>query len=337
MNLLGNIAASRDTSSTQRIFFTVHPESRPTGHKVYEIRDHQAIPFPSAEDQSLFNTVLGMYIDNQQRLWTIDHGNHGTDPVKLLAFDLQTNQLVHEHTFTSEVAELGSFFNDLCVSPDGRYVFIADVSFWRKKPSLVVYDVEQNTARSCLDGHISVTSQRFVPITPLKKMRFFGGLADLMPGIDGIDIDWQGEYVYYAAMSHESLFRIPVAVLTNFSLSEEEINKAVEWVSEKPLSDGIRLDVHGNIYITDVENRGFALFTPNGSIKTLIEDQRIRWADGATIAADGYCYFTDSAIPDMMLMPKAHMEEKKPYFIFRFKTKEDFEVKEIELPLSPNE
>ena len=134
-------------------------------------------------------------------------------------------------------------------------------------------------------------------------------------------------------MVYPCLYRIPVATLTDFSLSDEQVNNAVEWVSEKPLSDGIRLDPHGNVYITDVENQGFALFTPNGELKTLIEDQRIRWADGATIAADGYCYFTDSAIPDMMLMSKEHMKKKKPYFIFRFKTKEDFSLKDFHIKL----
>ncbi len=321
---LGNIAASRDTHSKQRFFFTVHPESRPTGHKVLEIVDHQAVPYPGTAEQSLFNTVLGMYIDQQNRLWTIDHGNHGWDDVKLLAFDLQTNTVIHEYIFPSEIAELGSFFNDLTISPDGRFVFIADVSFWRKKPSLIVYDIAQKRSRSCLDGHFSVTNQGYVPITPLKPMSFFGGLADLMPGIDGIDVDQQGKYVYYAAMSHGGLFRVPIALLTDFNQTDAAIADAVEMVSDKPLSDGIRLDANGNVYITDVENQGFAVVTPEGELKTLIHDQRIRWADGASIAGDGYCYFTDSAIPDMMLMSKAHMKKKKPYFVFRFLVREGY-------------
>jgi sugar lactone lactonase YvrE len=316
---IGNVAASRDTGSSTRVFFTVHPESHPTGFKLLEIKNGKAVPYPSAEDQKLFNTVLGVFCDGQNRLWTIDHGNHATQAVKLLAFDLKTNRLVEEYTFPKSVAETGSFFNDLSVSPDGKYVFIADVSFWRKSPSLVVYDVEKKQSRSLLDGHPSVTSQRYVPVNQIKKMRFVGGLLDLMPGIDGLDVDRQNKYVYYAAMSHEGLYRIPVAACVNFSLSPAEIAAKVERVSSKPLSDGIRLDSLGNVLITDIEHQGIARVSPEGKLSTLIRDSRIRWADGLSLAGDGYWYLADSDIPDQMLQSKAHIAAHRPYYIFRFK------------------
>ncbi|MBX2872331.1 MAG: hypothetical protein KTR30_09535 [Saprospiraceae bacterium] len=41
-------------------------------------RNEKAIPYPSQAFQfSHFITVLGMFIDLQNRLWTIAHGNHG--------------------------------------------------------------------------------------------------------------------------------------------------------------------------------------------------------------------------------------------------------------------
>ncbi len=316
---IGNVAASRDTGVATRVFFTVHPESHPTGFKLLEIKNGQAIPYPSAADQKLFNTVLGVFCDAQNRLWTIDHGNHATQVVRLLAFDLKTNTLVQEYTFPRSVAELGSFFNDLSVSPDGKYVFVADVSFWRKSPSLIVYDVEKNQIRSLLDGHPSVTSQGYVSINPIKKMRFVGGLLDLMPGIDGLDVDREGKYVYYAAMSHEGLYRVPVSACVDFKLSAAEVADKVERVSPKPLSDGIRLDTLGNTLITDIEHNGIAIVSKQGTLSTLIHDARIRWADGLSLGGDGFWYLADSDIPDQMLQSKKHMATHKPYYIFRFK------------------
>ena len=317
---IGNVAATRDSNTTARVFFTVHPESRPENHKVLEIVEGKAIPFPSEEAQKeLYETVLGLYVDQQNRLWTIDHGNHGFGKAKLLAFDLHTNTLIHEYHFPLEIAERGSFFNDLCVSPDGRYVFIADVSFWRKRPSLVVYDTQEKIAKSLLDGHPSIQAENYLIETPSKKMRFFGGLANLKPSIDGIDISWDGTYVYYAPMTNAHLFRIPTSALTNWSLDKATVEAKVEEISSKPMSDGIRLDSLGNVYITDVEHQGIAIVRPNGSLQTLLKHPSIRWADGLSFAGDGYCYLADSAIPEQMLQSKAHIKSQQPYFIFRFK------------------
>lgn len=316
---IGNVAASRDTSYPTRVFFTVHPESRPEKTKLLEIKDGKGIPYPNEAAQATFITPLGLYIDHQNRLWVIDHGNHAFQGARLLAYDLKTNQLVQEYQFPSDVAEKGSFFNDLTVTPDGKYVFVADVSFFGKKPSLIVFDIAQQRSRSLLDGQPSVTNQGYVPVTPAKKMRFIAGLVDLMPGIDGLDVDGTGKYVYWAPMSHESLFRIPVETVTNFDLSNADINKQVETVAKKPLSDGIRVDTAGNVLITDIEHQGVYLVSPDGKGKTLIKDSRIRWADGLSYGADGYWYLADSDIPDQMLQSKKHIAAHQPYYIFRFK------------------
>jgi sugar lactone lactonase YvrE len=317
---IGNVAASNDTAMQQRVFFTVHPESRPERIKLLEIKDGQGIPYPSEAAQAMFNTPLGVYCDRQNRLWVIDHGNHGMDAVKLFAFDLKTNQLVHEYAFPAEVAEKGSFFNDLSVSPDGNIVTVADVSFWRKKPSLIIYDVAKKQSRSLLDGHTSVNNQGWLPVNDIKKMRFFGGLADLMPGIDGLDIDPTGRWIYYAAMSHDEAYRLPLAVAADFSKTPDEVAKSVESIGKKPLSDGVRADSTQNLLITDVDHNG--IYVINADTKkafTLLKDKRIRWADGLSKGADGYWYLADSAIPHQMLQSKAHIAANKPYFIFRFK------------------
>jgi sugar lactone lactonase YvrE len=314
---IGNVAASKDSIS--RVFFTVHPESRPERVKLLEVINGKAFPYPDEKAQELFNKPLGVYTDNQQRLWVIDHGNHATEKVRLWAFDLKTNQIAHEYVFPDSVAELGSFFNDLSVSPDGKFVYVADVSFWRKSPSLIVYDIENKRSRSILGNHESVSSQGYVPVTPAKKMRFILGLVDLMPGIDGLDVDSKNQYVYYATMSHEGLYRIPTNVCQNFTLSKEEIASKVEKVSQKPLSDGIRVDTVGNVYITDIEHQGITVVTPEGKTKTLLKDKKVRWADGLSFGGDGYCYLADSDIPDQMLQSKSHIEANKPYHIFRFK------------------
>lgn len=315
---IGNVAVSKDTVGPHRVFFTIHPESRPETIKLVEIINGQAEPYPSLEDQSLFSTVLGVFTDQQNRLWTIDHGNHGFEPVKLLAFDLATNELVHEYAFPKDVAKKLSFFNDLSVSPDGQHIVVANVSFFGKKPSIAVYDLQSGESRNRLEGHESMKHESYVPVTPNKKMRFFGGLVDLLTGIDGIDFTRDGEYVYWAPMGHSKLFRVATSKLTDFSLTEAQLAEAVEEVATKPLSDGIRTDFSGNVYITDIENQGIYVISPGGKGHTLIKDERIRWADGLSLAMDGTFYLADSDIPNQMLMSKKNMAENSPYHIFKF-------------------
>ncbi len=316
---IGNVAASKDTSQPTRIFFTIHPESRPEENRLMEIVGPDAIPYPNAEYQQNFTTILGVFTDQQNRLWTIDHGNHGFAPVKLTAFDLATDEVVHEYIFPAEVGKKLSFFNDLSVSPDGQYIVVANVSFFGKKPSIAVYNLATGESRNLLEGHPSLRHEGYVPVTPAKKMRFFGGLVDLLTGIDGIDFSRDGEYVYYASMGHSGLFRVSTHVITDFSKTEAEVAAAVERVADKPLSDGIRTDFAGNVYITDIENQGVYVVPPEGKGFTLIKDERIRWADGLSITNDGTFYLADSDIPNQMLQRKAHMAEHAPYYIYKFK------------------
>ena len=163
-------------------------------------------------------------------------------------------------------------------------------------------------------------------MTPAKKMRFFGGMMDLLTAIDGIDFSRDGRYVYYAGMSNAHLFRISTEILFDFSKTNEELFAAVEIIAPKPLSDGIRTDNSGNIYITDIEHSGVYFITPDGKGTTLIKDEKIRWADGMSLSGNGTFYLADSNIPDQLFQSKKHMKENAPYSIYKFKALQNFIV-----------
>lgn len=312
---IGNLAVSADG----RVFYTIHPESRPEGAKVLEWVDGAPNPFPSEAAQTLFETPLGIAIDQQNRLWTIDHANHGTGQTRLLAFDLATGAVMHEHVFDSSVAQLGSFLQDLQVDSTGKHVFIADVSFWRKNPGLIVYDVEGGKARRVLNSDPSVSAQDWLIRNPTKDMKFFGGLVVLKPGVDGIAIDRADEWIYYGAMAHDTMYRVKVSDLLDASLRDGALAARVEAVGAKPLNDGLSTDNDGNLLITDVEHGAVIRMTPQGALTTLMQSDEIRWADALSYGPDGWLYVADSAIPDQMLQSKAHIAENAPYHIFRFK------------------
>jgi len=312
---IGNVAVAADG----RVFFTVHPEAHPVGNKLLVATGHEIRPFPSAEQQSLFNTVLGVRIDDQDRLWTIDHGNHGFGQARLIAFDIASGKIVHDHVFGSDIAQLGSFLQDMAIAPDGNTIYIADVSFFRRNPAIIVYDVKTQTARRVLEGHSSVFPQNWVINNQVRIMRFFGGLLELKAGVDGITLDPTGEWLVYGAMNHDTLFRIRTADLRNTALDNADLAARLQSMGPKPLSDGLSRDIQGNIYITDVEHSAVLRKTLDGRLETVIRDTRIRWADSLSFGPAGYLYLADSAIPDVMLQSDAHVAGARPYHIFRFK------------------
>jgi sugar lactone lactonase YvrE len=312
---IGNATVSADG----RIFYTIHPESGPAAPFLYEWVDGQAVPYPATGQEELFETPLGVTIDSRNRLWVIDPGNHGTGQPSLTAFDLATNTVVQRHEFASDVASLGSFLQAMAISPDGRYVYIADAGFWAKRPGIVVYDSETDTAWRRLSRHESVYPQNYLVRNQIRDMSFFGGILQMKTGIDGIAASRDGEWVTYAAMNHDTLYRIPAAVLHDPAASEEAVAAAVEPVGAKPLNDGIAMDDQGNVFITDIEHQAVLALAPDGTLTTVVKDSRIRWADAVAFGPDGWLYLSDSAIPELVLQSADHHTAAAPYYVWRFR------------------
>lgn len=312
---IGNVAVS----NSGRIFFTVHPESRPPGNKLLEFVDGASVPFPDVKSQrQLFDTVLGVAIDPQNRLWTIDHGNHGMRTVRLLAFDLDSGTLIHDEQFDEKIAPAGSFLQDLQVSADGRTILIADASFWRKQPALIVYDIESATARRVLDGHPSVSAENYLIRSQGREMSFGFGIVSLRGGVDGIALG--PEWLYFAPLSGSTLYRIRLSDLRNTSIPDSQLAMQIEPYTAKPMSDGLSIDLDGNVYITDVEHNSVHIVGPDRERRTLLRSDRIRWPDALSFGPEGWLYVADSNLPDVVLRSREHMKAHGPYSVFRFKT-----------------
>lgn len=311
---IGNVAVNADG----RVFFTVHPEARPRGNKLLEYVDGASVPYPDgASQQRLFDTVLGVAVDRYNRLWTIDHGNHGLRTARLLAFDLETGELIREQRFDRLIAPMGSFLQDLQVSADGRTVVIADASFWRKQPAIIVYDVESGIARRALESHASVSAENFVIRHRKQTMSFGGGVVSLRGGVDGIALG--EEWLYFAALSGSGLYRVRLNDIRDPSIPDSQIAARLERYATKPLSDGLSLDNDGNVYITDVEHNSIFQVNNEREVRTLIRSGNIRWPDALSFGPDGWLYVADSALNEVILQSREHIKSEGPYKIFRFR------------------
>lgn len=313
---LGNVAVAADG----RVFFTVHPESRPAGNKllVREL-DGRIHAFPSEAAQTdLFDAVMGLVIDARGTLWTIDHGQHGFRQPRLLGFDTHTGKVVKDIALMQDVAPKGSFLQDLQVNSTGSMAYIADASFLRNSPGIVVVDLKTSEAWRALDGDPSVRPQSWLIRTATKDMSWLGGLFTLKPGLDGIAISKNDQVLVYGAMAHDTLFSVPTAALSRAEAGQAGLQ--VKALGRKPLNDGLSMDKNDNIFITDVEHGSVMKMTPAGLLNTVVQDvRRLRWADALSFGPDGWLYVADSAIPDQMFHSKSHMRAQAPYRIFRFK------------------
>ena len=318
----GMITSSKDG----RIFYTYHPFHRPdrfVSATLFEWVDGESRPFPSVEMQQHFKGAMGITVDRQNRLWVIKPGALEGKLTELLAVDATTGELILEHSFNQGEA---GYAQDLRVSKDGKTVFLADTGLFKfVKPSLLVFDVETQTTRTLLKGHSSVSPQNWlVRKTDGEPHRLAFGLITFAVGVDGIALSGDDKWLYYATMSHDSMYRIPTEKLLDDSLSEAALADAIEYVGHKPLSDGIELLVDNTVIITDIENGGLAALSPSGVLSTLTKDSVVDWADSVTVAPNGDIWFTDSRLTDLIdqfAAPSGEktMREKGPYKIWRIR------------------
>lgn len=311
----GNIAVS----PTGRIFVSMHPEAKPKLTLV-EIVNGQPVPWPNLNSQKAFGRVLGIRIDQQNRLWALDTGNHGLHIPKLTAWDLSSGKMVREIQFERSIAGLGSDYNDLQVSADGQTVYIVDSSFFRHRPAIIVVDLKTGTSRRVLDNHPSVKPDQFIPVVRGRKMEIYG-LVALRPGVDSVALSRDGKWLYYSPITSEHLYRISTQALNDATLSDTQLSALVQTLAVKTMSDGISIDDQNRVYLADPEHSAIHRYMPEtGKIETLVQSDQLRFPDGLSFGQNGWLYMTASALDQVIGMPKTSVSEHAPYQVFRIKT-----------------
>lgn len=317
----GNVAVSADG----RVFVNVHPFAQATrfgAPTLFESVHGQLRPYPSVQAQKGLQGIFGMTVDRQQRLWLIEPAGLDHEQTRLTALDLASGKPVFEHRFRKGEA---TFAQDLRVSPDGRTVVLADTGLFRfTPPALLVMDLPSRRVLRRLPSHASLQPQDWVMRTrsPQGAHRLAFGLVTFAVGVDGIEISPDGQWLTYGAMTHDTLFRVPLAALADPALDDAALSARIEPLGRKPMSDGITLDTQGRVILTDVENGGLMRREADGRLLTLVQDPRIVWADGVVQAPDGALLFTDSAIPvyiDQLARPPSieRLAAGRPYRVWR--------------------
>lgn len=246
--------------------------------------------YPDVEFQSQIISCLSMRIDNQNRLWLLDFANMAiTETPKFFVWQLSNNEnekdvFLFEYSFPPNMAGLGSMLNDFNISPNGKYVYIADTSILASQPALVIFDVDTKTSYRLLNGHKSMYGlSPFLNINngePLSIFKYLG----LKINVDSIVLSRDGNALYYGALTGDTMYCIDTSYLTNYivTMQRENINRSNKRNSfknsiaivtdltnnihtvleDKPATDGLTNDDIGNIYMTALEYSSIAIARP---------------------------------------------------------------------------
>ncbi len=315
----GNLAVSK----TGRVFFTFHPEGSPE-ILLAELVSGKPVPYPDEAFQKPekgtphFQTPLAVRIDSKDRLWVLDYGNHGLGQPRFTAFDLSTNQLVDQYDFPSDVAGFLSMLNDFQIDPTAEKIYVAESSLFGQRPALVVYDIVKHSSRRLLECDPSVVAKSYRMNAAGREMVFFG-IITLQIGVDSIALDKKGEWLYFAPVSDDQMYRIRASDLNDESLSAEVLSKKVEIFARKTLTDGLTMDLDGNLYLSDMEHSAILTLGPDRKLRTLVKDEKLRWPDGFGFGPDGWLYVSCSALHQVILKSGEEIRAHAPYQIFRVK------------------
>lgn len=311
----GNIAVLNDDT----FFFTFHPEASPA---LNVARWHQgevtAFPGPQwqpgGDHKDALHEVLSVRLHGNE-LWLLDNGRHGFSSVRLLAFNASSGEFLQQYRFPRHVFPLGSHANDFRISDDGRYFFITDASLFSRTPALVVYDQQSGHSRRLLEGHSSVAPGPFQPVVQGRDMTLFG-LFTINPGVDGIALDAQNEWLYFASVAADQVYRLAVSDAVNPELKASDLAARTEALGEKTMTDGMAIDRQDNLYLSDLENSAIVRRTADGELQTLLRSADLRWPDGFSLYGD-YLYVTCSALHQVLGRSQEEIRAAGPFQIYR--------------------
>ncbi|MEL6579082.1 MAG: L-dopachrome tautomerase-related protein [Cyanobacteria bacterium J06621_12] len=314
----GNITLTPDN----RIFVSLHQFYNPE-FSVAELVDGELIPLiPHPESSSItFTSVLGIQADAQGYLWILDNGNQSQSLPKLVAWDIQQNELARVIYLPIPITLSNSFVNDLAIDLSRNVIYISD-PIAGLESALIRVDLQTGLATRILQGHISVIPEDIdlaVDGVPVQIKQPDGTLIRPHLGVNGLVLDTRNEWLYYCPMHGTSMYRARSADLSNPQLSTAELASKVERYSQKPICDGITIDQNDNLYLGDLALNGLGVIKSDRNYQLLVIDKKLAWIDSFSLGTDGYLYFNCDRLNLSAALNSGINGSFPPYEIFRLK------------------
>jgi sugar lactone lactonase YvrE len=328
-------------SKDRRVFVNFPRWGDVVEYTVAEVKNGKTWAYPSAginhfgegdDPAGKLVSVQSVVVDpTGERLWILDTGSIQFGPVKaggakLIAVDLNTNQIVKTIVFPADVALPTSYVNDvrfdLHRGAQGT-AFITD-STGNGPNGIVVVDLASGKSWRRLNDHPSTKPDAaFVPVVEgeILQVRLPGQPpARFAVGSDGIAISPDGKTLYYCPLTSRYFYSVSVDALADRNKSDADVASTVKDLGEKGgAGDGLESDGQGRVYLSDYEHNAIRRWSAQDGFETLAHDPRMLWPDTLSLASDGYLYFTANQVERQGAFHNGKDLRQKPYVLFRLK------------------
>ena len=265
---------------------------------VAEIVDSQLVSYPDIEwntwgtstpPENHFVCVQSVYIDKENFLWILDpaslDGSVVEGGAKLLKVDLETDSIIQIIYFDESIAPDESYLNDVRVDTEENYAYITESGLG----AIIVVDLLSGQSRRLLDDHYSTKAE-------FSTLFINGQTVYFVIHADGLALSNDRNYLYYKALTGNSLYRIETDVLRDTTLTNIQIENAVEFVIDAMPCDAIEFDAENILYFTAIQDNAVYYLTSNLEFEIAVVDDRLKWPDSFSITPSDEIYVTTSRI-----------------------------------------
>lgn len=268
-----------------------------------------------------FLRIQDLFVDELDNLWVLDskpapggdifksgkqYQRSGT--FSLIKINTGTNKVERTYKFP-DLNKSISALNDVRVDTKRNMAYLSDPG----QAAIVVLDLKTGKSRSVLAKSNFTLADDVVLEYSGKEMRDKND-HPFRSNINGIALTHDGKYLYFKPINKEDLFRIETRFLRDASLSEIDLQAKVEDVGKVGITHGLIADKMGNIYLSTSESYSISYLTPDGHLKTLIQDENLLWPDSMGIGSDGYLYISCS---QLQLLPNWNGGEDRTHYPYK--------------------
>lgn len=320
-----------------RIFlgFPRHADNH-QGCALAEWKNGKLIPFPNREMtypssrpyRDWLVSPHGMTTDSKGNIWVIDDGKRaGIEGIpegaaKVVGFTPE-GKVIASIPIVAPVLRQDMHLNDLRVDlQHGRhgFAYVTNSSFGTT-PSLLVVDLATGKAREVLRNHYSTAIQKGFMAFLEGEPRVYREQEVTLPSGGANGIALLGTRLYWTPITGRGLYSISTDSLSDFGISESDLEHAVRYEGDRPACDGLAEDPQGNIYFSAYEQMALVKRTSDGQYHTIVHDRRLGWPDGMACTSDGYLYVTLGQWNRLPGFNGGKDLRRPPYLVVRVKLK----------------
>lgn len=277
------------------------------GCALAELKNGKLVPFPDKEMtypssrpyEEWLVSPHGMTTDDRGNIWLVNDGKRaGIEGIpegaaKVVGFT-PDGKILASVPIKAPVLRQDMHLNDLRIDlkhGEQGTVYITNSSFGTT-PSLLVVDIATGKSREILAGHYSTAIQDGFIAFLEGEVRAYHKDDVTLPSGGANGIALVGDRLYWTPITGRGLYSISTELLSDFSLSESDLEHAVRYEGDRPACDGLAEDEDGNIYFSAYEQTSLVKRTSDGRYETLVRDERLGWPDGMFATRDGWLYVT---------------------------------------------